>query len=113
MSLLILVEHELNEGVYSGLLRLPERKQKEFLYQFNGQKLNIMMAIISWWFGLHYLYLGKRGTFILYFCTLGGLGIWHMYDLFRMNQLVKDENDKVALRITTGRTPTNYQLKRS
>jgi hypothetical protein len=32
-------------------------------------------------FGAHRFYVGKTGTAALMLCTLGGLGIWYIYDL--------------------------------
>ena len=32
-------------------------------------------------FGAHRFYVGKNGTGILMVCTLGGLGIWYLYDV--------------------------------
>ncbi|HJR17611.1 MAG TPA: NINE protein [Gemmatimonadales bacterium] len=32
-------------------------------------------------FGAHRFYVGKTGTAALMLCTLGGLGVWYLYDL--------------------------------
>ena len=32
-------------------------------------------------FGAHRFYVGKIGTGLLQLCTLGGLGLWYLYDL--------------------------------
>jgi hypothetical protein len=32
-------------------------------------------------FGAHRFYVGKIGTGLLQICTLGGLGLWYLYDL--------------------------------
>jgi TM2 domain-containing membrane protein YozV len=32
-------------------------------------------------FGAHRFYVGKKGTGILMLCTLGGAGLWYLYDL--------------------------------
>jgi hypothetical protein len=32
-------------------------------------------------FGAHRFYVGKTGTAVLMVCTIGGLGIWYLYDL--------------------------------
>jgi TM2 domain-containing membrane protein YozV len=46
----------------------------------SGQK-NKTTAIICWLFGVHRFYVGKIGTGILYWLTLGGMGIWTIIDI--------------------------------
>jgi TM2 domain-containing membrane protein YozV len=46
-------------------------------------------------FGGHRFYLGKTGTAVAQLLTLGGLGIWTFIDLFLLNGMIKDTNDKV------------------
>ena len=40
-----------------------------------------MLAIVLGMFGAHRFYVGKTGTGLLMLCTLGGLGIWYLYDV--------------------------------
>lgn len=50
-------------------------------------------AYLFWFFlGAHYAYLGKWGLQILYWLTLGGLGIWAIIDLFTMSKKVNQFN---------------------
>lgn len=42
--------------------------------------------------GAHYAYLEKWGTQILFWMTLGGLGIWALIDLFTMSGKVNKYN---------------------
>ena len=46
--------------------------------------LILSLLIFSAFAGLHRLYVGKIGTFILQFLTLGGLGIWQLIDIVRI-----------------------------
>jgi TM2 domain len=39
------------------------------------------MASLLGVFGAHRFYVGKTGTGVLMLCTVGGLGIWYLYDL--------------------------------
>ena len=57
-------------------------------------------AYILWFFiGCHYAYLGKWGTQILFWITLGGLGIWALIDLFRIPSLVSNYNYQISLQL--------------
>ena len=40
-----------------------------------------MLAIVLGVFGAHRFYVGKTGTGLLMLATLGGLGIWYLYDV--------------------------------
>lgn len=40
-----------------------------------------MLAIVLGVFGAHRFYVGKIGTGLLMLCTVGGLGIWYLYDV--------------------------------
>lgn len=41
----------------------------------------LIMAAVLGIFGLHRFYVGKPGTGLLMLCTLGGLGLWYLYDV--------------------------------
>lgn len=49
-------------------------------------------------FGAHRLYVGKIGTAILFLCTLGGLGLWWLYDVVMLT--TGNFRDKEGNRIT-------------
>ena len=40
-----------------------------------------ILAIVLGVFGAHRFYVGKIGTGLLMLCTVGGLGIWYLYDV--------------------------------
>jgi TM2 domain-containing membrane protein YozV len=54
---------------------------------------------LLWFFtggiGGHRFYLGKTGTAVAMLLTLGGLGIWCFIDLFLLNGMIKNTNDKI------------------
>ncbi|MGM5631201.1 TM2 domain-containing protein [Apibacter raozihei] len=54
-------------------------------------------AYLCWFFfGIHYAYLGKFGLQILYWITLGGLGIWTFLDIFLIPGKVNSHNLKIS-----------------
>ena len=50
-------------------------------------------------FGAHRFYVGKIGTGLLQLCTLGGLGLWYLYDLIIIaaGEFRDEEGRKVSL----------------
>jgi len=51
------------------------------------------VAYLCWFlFGAHYAYLGKWGIQILFWITLGGIGIWALIDLFTLSGKVNRYN---------------------
>jgi hypothetical protein len=40
-----------------------------------------ILALVLGVFGAHRFYVGKIGTGILMICTVGGLGVWYLYDV--------------------------------
>jgi len=57
-------------------------------------------AYLCWFFlGCHYAHLGKWGLQILYWVTLGGLGIWCLIDLFHIPTKIKEHNMGISNQI--------------
>ena len=50
-------------------------------------------------FGAHRFYVGKIGTGLLQLCTLGGLGLWYLYDLITIasGEFRDGDGSKVSL----------------
>ena len=64
-------------------------------YELQTKLRKSSTALICAILGIHYLYLGKIGTFILFFITGGGFGIWWFIDLFRVSSLVSKFNGPI------------------
>ena len=70
--------------------------EKELIY--NGRKLNkdnvwLMFMFLGW----SYCSMDKIGKQILFYCTIGGFGLWTLYVLFTLNKKIKEHNKKIAL----------------
>jgi hypothetical protein len=58
-----------------------------------------MLAIVLGVFGAHRFYVGKIGTGILMLCTVGGLGIWYLYDVIMVaSGSFRDAEDRRVIR---------------
>ena len=57
-------------------------------------------AYLCWFFfGLYHAYIGKWGLQILYWVTLGGLGLWCLIDLFHIPTKVNNHNLLISSQI--------------
>jgi hypothetical protein len=66
------------------------------------------IAYLFWFFfGAHYAYLGKWGTQIFYWITLGGFGVWAIIDLFTLSGKVELYNTNVELKTIRAATLAN------
>ena len=78
---------KLNDLLKEGLLTQEEYdSQKEKLLKQNSQSQNqwivvLLLAFFLGFIGAHRFYVGKNGTGILMILTVGGIGLWVLYDL--------------------------------
>lgn len=71
--------------------------EQEKLFVLTANKKDTGIAYLCWFiFGVHYFYLNKPLTNIIYWLTLGGLGVWTLIDLFRIPSMVKKYNDEIT-----------------
>jgi TM2 domain-containing membrane protein YozV len=61
--------------------------------------VTLALAIVLGPFGGHRFYVGKTGTGLLMLATLGGLGIWYVYDLILVaSGSFRDANERLVSR---------------
>ena len=78
---------KLNDLLKDGLLTQEEYdSQKQKLLKPNSQSQNqwivvLLLAFFLGFIGAHRFYVGKNGTGILMILTVGGIGLWVLYDL--------------------------------
>lgn len=69
--------------------------EQERMYVLTANKKDTGVTYLCWFFfGVHYFYLNKPLTNIIYWLTLGGLGIWAIVDLFRIPTMVQARNSE-------------------
>ena len=58
----------------------------------------LALAIVLGVFGAHRFYAGKVGTGLLQLCTLGGMGVWYLYDVIMVasGQFTDDEGNRIS-----------------
>lgn len=67
---------------------------------YNSRKLDSLKIWLLFLFlGWSYGSMGSMGKQILYYLTLGGLGLWALYRLFTLNGSIKKYNRNVALEV--------------
>ncbi|WP_020530046.1 DUF4178 domain-containing protein [Flexithrix dorotheae] len=93
------------------LAELPESGQKEFLFEFSTKKKSLILAyIFHIMIGAAYGYRGKWFTQIIFWLTIGGLGLWTLIDFFRLPGLVRKQNYGIA-KEQLGRLFVKYGLR--
>ncbi len=75
------------------LLQDLTEKQREYVIIKSNDLKQSSTAYICWFVaGVHYFYLNRPFMNILYWFTLGIVGIWAVIDLFRIPGLVRKAN---------------------
>jgi len=76
---------------------MSDKTEKIMLAQnetLNTGTMWILFLFLGWSYGS----MGKVGTQILYYLTLGGFGIWALIRLFTLNSSIQEYNNKVYMR---------------
>ena len=80
--------------------QLTPEGQEQFNRDFKEAKKSTGIMYLLWFLlGFHYIYLGKWGTFFLYFFSSGGFFIWMFIDMFRIPSVTRKHNEGVAIDI--------------
>ncbi|GBD32502.1 MAG: hypothetical protein KatS3mg081_2410 [Gemmatimonadales bacterium] len=67
------------------------------------------LAVLLGIFGAHRFYVGRTGSGVLMLCTLGGLGLWWLYDLILIAAgEFRDNRGRRVLRWLPGDTIASY-----
>ena len=65
-------------------------------WDYEYRKKSGLIAYILWFFfGFHYLYLGRIGIQLIYWLTIGGFGFWALIDLFRISGMIERKNEDI------------------
>jgi hypothetical protein len=69
-------------------------------YELQAKLKSKGTAYLMWFFLLaHFAYLGRWGMQILFWFTLGGLGVWALIELFLISGRVQDHNARIYQQI--------------
>ncbi len=75
---------------------LPADTQALVWRDYEHRKKSVLIAYILWFFfGFHYLYLGRIGIQFIYWFTVGGFGFWALIDLFRIPGMIERKNEDI------------------
>lgn len=79
---------------------MSEYSTSDKINLYNSRKLDATkMWILFLFLGWSYGSMGSMGKQILYYITVGGLGIWALYCLFTLNGKIKKYNRDIALEV--------------
>jgi hypothetical protein len=94
------VTDSLPSTVKSALSKMSAEQQSLFYdeYKRKSKNLGVLMALAIL-FPIQLFLLGKTGLGILFFCTLGGMGVWFVIEVIMTPKRVKEYNADVATTI--------------
>ena len=78
---------------------MSEINTQNLMIYNSRKKDSLTMWLLFLFLGWSYGSLGKMGLQILFYLTLGGLGIWTLVRLFTLNGAIKDYNRTVAIEV--------------
>jgi hypothetical protein len=87
---------ELSPLVASEYTRMTSEQKALFETEFTRRKKESGKGWLFWFFGFHYLYFGDVGKQLVYWFTLGGLGVWIIMDAVNMQKNVDRYNQRIS-----------------
>ena len=79
------------------IVQMDAMTQSAFFNEYEAKKKKKFIGYLAWFFfGWHYLYVGKTGLQFAFWFTFGGFGFWTFVDLFRMPSIIRSANEVVA-----------------
>jgi hypothetical protein len=87
------------EGFLGKDFQLLSLEKKTNLAESYKKKKKTDFIILFWVFSFHYAYVGKWAMFLLFFLTLGGLGLWWVIDFFRLDTILLRYNKEIAKKL--------------
>ena len=97
------IKNQIPLAVYQKVIKMEPAHQAAFVDEFRRQGKSVTAAYLFWLLGsvtgLHYLYFKKILLWMLFICTIGGLGIWWIIDAFRVGGIVREHNKTVSLSV--------------
>lgn len=79
---------------------MPALSESQYQYMEKALPRKIKKTFrcyLCWGFSVHYFYLKRPLLNLLYWCSLGGLGLWFFIDLFRIPFLIDQYNEKISM----------------
>ena len=81
------------------IIIMSETNTQNLMIYNSRKKDSTTIWLLFLFLGWSYGSLGKIGLQILFYLTLGGLGIWTLVRLFTLNGAIKDYNRNIALEV--------------
>ena len=78
---------------------MSEINTQNLMIYNSRKKDSLTMWLLFLFLGWSYGSLGKMGLQIIFYLTLGGLGIWTLVRLFTLNGAIKDYNRTIAIEV--------------
>ena len=87
----------LPSSLKQALAQMSEQQQAMFEEEYKRKmKPPMKMQLLAIFFPIHHFLMGKTGTGILFWITLGGFWIWWIIDMFAIGSRVRDFNEDIA-----------------